>query len=91
MLTAKTHGGHASSSWAHASAVDEALAVVAKMRDYERAQAVGNDHYRSVNVSVTMIRGGSYSNVIPKSCTVTLDVRMPPAPPRRTSSRTWLA
>ena len=60
VLTAKTHGGHASSSWAHASAVDEALAVVLKMREYEKARAAGNDHYRSVNVSVTMIRGGSY-------------------------------
>ena len=78
VLTAKTHGGHASSSWAHASAVDEALAVVLKMREYEKSNAVGEDHYRSVNVSVTMIRGGSYSNVIPKSCTVTLDVRLPP-------------
>ncbi|MGD0636551.1 MAG: M20/M25/M40 family metallo-hydrolase [Nitrososphaerales archaeon] len=78
VLTARTHGGHASSSWAHSSAVDEALAVVLKMREYEKSRAAGDDHYRSVNVSVTMIRGGSYSNVIPKSCTVTLDVRLPP-------------
>ena len=49
-----------------------------KMREYEKARAAGDDHYRSVNVSLTMIRGGSYSNVIPKSCTVTLDVRLPP-------------
>lgn len=77
-LTVKTQGGHASSSWAHASAVDEAMGVVAKMREYEKARAVSEDHYRSVNVSLTMIAGGSYSNVIPKACTATLDIRMPP-------------
>jgi len=78
VLTVRTSGGHASSSWAHASAVDEALELVIRMRDYEKARAAADDHYRSVNISVTMIRGGSYSNVIPKSCTITLDVRIPP-------------
>lgn len=77
VLTVKTRGGHASSSWAHTSAVDEAMEIVSKMRDYERSRAIGEDHYRSVNVSVTMIRGGSFSNVVPRSCTVTLDVRTP--------------
>ena len=77
-LTVRTQGGHASSSWAHASAVDEAMAVVARMREYERARAVGEDHYRSVSVSLTMIAGGSFSNVIPRECTVTLDIRVPP-------------
>lgn len=78
LLSVRTRGGHASSSWAHASAVDEALAVVSKMRDYERSKSVEGDHYRSVSVSLTLIRGGTYSNVIPKSCSVTLDVRTPP-------------
>ncbi|MGA2198682.1 MAG: M20/M25/M40 family metallo-hydrolase [Nitrososphaerales archaeon] len=78
VLTVKTRGGHASSSWAHASAVDEAIEIVSKMREYEKARAAGEDHYRSVNISMTMIRGGTYSNVIPKACTVTLDVRTPP-------------
>jgi LysW-gamma-L-lysine carboxypeptidase len=78
VLTVKTSGGHASSSWAHSSAVDEALQIVSKMRRYEKAGAAGVDHYRSVNVSVTIIRGGTYSNVIPKTCTVTLDIRTPP-------------
>jgi LysW-gamma-L-lysine carboxypeptidase len=78
LLNVRTPGGHASSSWAHHSAVDEALAVVSKMRDYEKGRTVEGDHYRSVNVSLTLVRGGNYSNVIPKSCSITLDVRTPP-------------
>ncbi len=78
VLTVRTKGGHASSPWAHTSAVDEAMELVSRMRRYEKARTVDEDHYRSVNVSVTMIRGGSFSNVVPKSCTVTLDVRTPP-------------
>ncbi|MGA2664332.1 MAG: M20/M25/M40 family metallo-hydrolase [Nitrososphaerales archaeon] len=77
-LSVGTGGGHASSSWAHASAVDEAMAAMGRIGEYERSRAVEGDHYRSVNVSLTVIRGGSYSNVIPKDCTVTLDVRTPP-------------
>jgi LysW-gamma-L-lysine carboxypeptidase len=77
-LTVRTAGGHASSSWAHTSAVDEAMELVSRMREYEKTRSTGDDHYRSVNVSVTVFRGGSYSNVVPKACTVTLDIRTPP-------------
>ncbi len=77
-VTVATGGGHAASSWAHRSAVDHSLAVLSRMRDYEKRRTVANDHYRSVNVSLTMIRGGSYSNVIPRRCRMTLDVRIPP-------------
>ncbi|MDA4135768.1 MAG: M20/M25/M40 family metallo-hydrolase [Thaumarchaeota archaeon] len=80
-LTVTTAGGHAASSWAHPSAVDQALALFTKMQRYERGKTVGEDHYRSVNVSLTMIRGGSYSNVIPGRCRLTLDVRLPPGTP----------
>jgi LysW-gamma-L-lysine carboxypeptidase len=77
-LTVATSGGHAASSWAHQSAVDQALAVFAGMQKYEKGNAVDEDHYRSPNISLTMIRGGSYSNVIPRRCKMTLDVRLPP-------------
>lgn len=73
-----THGGHASSSWAHPSAVDESLEIMAKIREYESNHTIQGDHYRSLNASLTMIRGGSYSNVIPRTCTMTFDVRIPP-------------
>jgi [amino group carrier protein]-lysine/ornithine hydrolase len=77
-VTVRTHGGHASSSWAHPSAVDESLAIMSLIREYASRKTVEGDHYRSLSASLTLIRGGSYSNVIPKKCEMTFDVRVPP-------------
>ena len=77
-VTVKTHGGHASSSWAHPSAVDEALAVLSLFKDYEKKNTLEGNHYKSLSASLTVIRGGSFSNVIPKRCEMTFDVRVPP-------------
>jgi LysW-gamma-L-lysine carboxypeptidase len=77
-VTVRTHGGHASSSWAHPSAVDECLGIMSLIKEYEKKNTVDGDHYRSLSASLTVIRGGSYSNVIPKRCEMTFDVRIPP-------------
>jgi len=77
-ITVGTHGGHASSSWAHPSAVDESLAIMSLIKDYEKKNTVEGNHYKSLSASLTVIRGGSYSNVIPKKCQMTFDVRIPP-------------
>ncbi len=77
-LTVTTTGGHAASSWVRKSAVDHALAVLSRLHDYEKRRTVKDDHYRSVNVSLTVIRGGSYSNVTPRRCRTVLDIRIPP-------------
>jgi [amino group carrier protein]-lysine/ornithine hydrolase len=77
-ITVGTNGGHASSSWAHPSAVDESLGIMTLIKDYERRNTIEGDHYRSLSASLTIIRGGSYSNVVPKRCDMTFDVRIPP-------------
>jgi LysW-gamma-L-lysine carboxypeptidase len=77
-VTVRTHGGHASSSWAHPSAVDECLGIMSLIKEYENKNTIEGDHYRSLSASLTVIRGGSYSNVIPKKCEMTFDVRIPP-------------
>jgi LysW-gamma-L-lysine carboxypeptidase len=77
-ITVRTHGGHASSSWAHPSAVDESLGIMSLIKEYEKKNTIEGDHYRSLSASLTVIRGGAYSNVIPKKCDMTFDVRIPP-------------
>lgn len=77
-ITVKTHGGHASSSWAHPSAVDESLGLMARLKELESRNTIEGDHYRSLSASLTMIKGGSFSNVVPKDCEMTFDVRIPP-------------
>lgn len=83
-VTVRTHGGHASSSWAHPSAVEVSLELMALLKDFERKNTVEGNHYRSLSASLTLIKGGSFSNVIPKKCEMTFDVRIPPG---MTSSR----
>jgi len=77
-VTVQTQGGHASSSWAHPSAVDESLHVMSLIKEYERKHTIEGDHYRSLSASLTVIRGGAASNVVPKDCRMTFDVRIPP-------------
>ncbi len=76
-LTASTEGGHAGSPWAHESAVDASLSLLKRLKRYEGEHQVPGDHYRSVSVCLTMIRGGSYHNVLPNRAKLTLDVRVP--------------
>jgi LysW-gamma-L-lysine carboxypeptidase len=72
-----TSGGHAASPWAHPSAVEEALRLLERIRDYEKAHTQGENHFHSLSVALTLINGGNYSNVIPANCAMTLDVRVP--------------
>ncbi len=76
-VKAKTEGGHASSPWAHLSALDSSLALVSELKKYEKANTLTNDHYRSLSICTTMMRAGAYDNVIPRECKMALDVRVP--------------
>ncbi len=51
---------------------------LARLKAYEGSHTIDGDHYRSLNISITIIRGGHYSNVIPPECETTLDIRIPP-------------
>jgi LysW-gamma-L-lysine carboxypeptidase len=81
-VTVRTDGGHASSPWAHNSAVDESMRLLGRVREYERAHSAGDNekkrnHYRSLSTCLTLIEGGTFSNVVPDVCNMTVDVRVP--------------
>ena len=76
----KTTGGHAASPWANKSAFDEFISMLSRLREYETSKEVQGDHYRSLSITPTTIRAGSYQNVIPGLCEATLDVSIPPTP-----------
>jgi LysW-gamma-L-lysine carboxypeptidase len=76
-VTVRTEGGHASSPWAHTSAIDESMRFLKKVEEYERTHSVKDNHYRSVSSCLTLINGGTYANVVPDVCQMTLDVRVP--------------
>jgi [amino group carrier protein]-lysine/ornithine hydrolase len=76
----KTAGGHAASPWANKSALDEFISMLSRLREYEVSNEVQGDHFRSLSITPTTIRAGTYQNVIPGLCEATLDVRIPPSP-----------
>ncbi|MDG6985636.1 MAG: M20/M25/M40 family metallo-hydrolase [Nitrososphaerota archaeon] len=78
-LSVRTAGGHAGSPWAHKSAFDEFASIVAKLKQYETSKAVEGDHFRSLSISPTLVKAGSYQNVVPSLCEGTLDLRLPPS------------
>ena len=80
-VTVKTGGGHAGSPWAHRSAFDEFSSMLSRLRKYEHSKEVQGDHFRSLSVSPTLVRAGSFHNVIPSQCEATLDLRLPPSIP----------
>jgi len=82
-VTVRTTGGHAGASWAHHSAFDEFASALSRARAYEASMKVEGDHFHSLSVTPTLVRAGSFHNVVPGLCEATLDVRVPP--PMRSS------
>jgi len=80
-VTVRTAGGHAGSPWAQRSAFDELNLLLSRLKRYERSKEIPGDHFRSVSVSPTLVRAGTYHNVIPNMCEATLDLRIPPSIP----------
>ncbi len=75
----KTGGGHAGSPWAYRSAFDEFVSMLARLKEYERSKEVVGDHFRSLSIVPTLVRAGSFQNVVPSTCEATLDLRLPPS------------
>jgi len=80
-VTIRTAGGHAGSPWAQRSAFDEFNLLLSRLKRYERSKELPGDHFRSVSISPTLVRAGTYHNVIPNMCEATLDLRLPPSIP----------
>ncbi len=75
----KTQGGHAGSPWAHRSAFDEFSSLLSRLKEYETSKAIPDDHFRSLSISPTLVRAGTFHNVVPNLCEATLDLRIPPS------------
>jgi [amino group carrier protein]-lysine/ornithine hydrolase len=78
-VTVKTAGGHAGSPWAYKSAFEEFASTLQRLREYERSKEVPDDRFRSLSITPTLVRAGTYQNVVPNQCEATLDMRLPPS------------
>ena len=77
-ITAQGEAAHASEPEKGANAVYRALDAVEVVRDIDASATTVWDHDVSGSIAVTEIEGGSAWNVVPESCTVTVDERTVP-------------
>jgi LysW-gamma-L-lysine carboxypeptidase len=77
-LNIATAGGHAGASWANASAFDEFLSVLSRLKELETRETVKGSGFDSLSVTPTVVQAGKHRNVVPPTCDATFDVRIPP-------------
>jgi LysW-gamma-L-lysine carboxypeptidase len=77
-VSLKTRGGHAGSPWAGGSAFVELQRLLRRLRLYESRNTSQGNHFGSLSISPTIVQAGTYHNVLPSSCEVAMDIRVPP-------------
>jgi LysW-gamma-L-lysine carboxypeptidase len=76
-ITCRTPSVHASAPWMSQNAVDECMKVWDAIKAYSSERADETNRFRSLTASITKIRGGSAHNVLPGTCRITIDFRVP--------------
>ena len=77
-LTCKTRGGHSSSPWLSRSAVDEALGLWKELQEIHFPEEKTDSRFYSVTSALKEIHGGVSGSIIPESCSLRMDFRLPP-------------
>ncbi|MEM3547054.1 MAG: M20/M25/M40 family metallo-hydrolase [Candidatus Bathyarchaeia archaeon] len=80
-IKCKTRPGHAGSPWAFENAVEklyEFYKLVKEKVDESYSTRKFSSRYYTTSTSITWIKGGETSNIVPGFCEAKLDIRIPP-------------
>jgi len=77
-ITCKTASVHASAPWMSQNAIEKAFEVWDTIRAYTSQKEDKNSLFNSLTACITKIRGGTSHNVLPGTCKITTDIRIPP-------------
>jgi LysW-gamma-L-lysine carboxypeptidase len=77
-LTCKTRGGHSSSPWLSRNAVDEALGLWKELCEIHFPEEKMDSRFYSITSALKEIHGGVSGSIIPESCSLRMDFRLPP-------------
>ena len=77
-LTCKTRGGHSSSPWLSRNAVDEALGLWREFQEIHFPEERADSRFYSITSALKEIHGGVSGSIIPESCNLRIDFRLPP-------------
>mgnify|MGYP001034668749 CR=1 FL=1 len=77
-IICKTASVHASAPWMSQNAIEKAFEVWNSIQAYVSERKDGNSRFNSLTACITKIRGGTAHNVLPGTCRITTDMRIPP-------------
>jgi LysW-gamma-L-lysine carboxypeptidase len=76
-VTCYSQESHAGSP-APSNSIDGILQALQHLHEYARAQRKPRDEFNSLTLTPTLIRGGTFHNVVPAKCEAFVDIRVPP-------------
>lgn len=77
-ITCQTPSGHSSAPWMYTNAIEKAFEVWKTLEATLSNKMKGKSPFYSLTTSLTKIRGGTNFNIIPGTCEIHIDVRVPP-------------
>jgi len=77
-VTVETPTSHASAPWLTENAILKSFELVQILQSHTFNNERKGEHYYGVSVTPTIIQGGSADNVIPGTCKLVIDIRIPP-------------
>ncbi len=77
-LVCRTRGGHSSSPWLSRNAVDEALGIWKELQEIHFPEEKADSKFYSITSALKEIHGGIPGSIIPESCSLRIDFRLPP-------------
>jgi len=77
-IICKTASVHASAPWMSQNAIEKAFEVWNAINAYALERKDVNNRFNSLTACITKIRGGTTHNVLPGTCRITTDIRIPP-------------
>lgn len=79
-ILCKTESGHAGAPHVFSNAIEKSYELWGKIREWaSRAGEPSRGQFHSSSVCLTGIRAGGATNVVPSSCRLIVDVRLPPS------------
>ncbi|MEM3437178.1 MAG: M20/M25/M40 family metallo-hydrolase [Nitrososphaerales archaeon] len=76
-IVCKTASVHASAPWMSQNAIEKAFEVWSAIRAYASGKKDEKNRFNSLTACITKIRGGIAHNVLPGTCRITIDIRIP--------------
>ncbi|MEM3640310.1 MAG: M20/M25/M40 family metallo-hydrolase, partial [Candidatus Bathyarchaeia archaeon] len=77
-ITCKTRAGHSAANWLYENAIEKAFEVWKEIQKIHFLSEKPESPFHSVTSSITKVEGGNGESIMPSSCKIHIDIRVPP-------------